>query len=144
VTASAPPTAPTILLGAAPMRNGLGMAALCCGLVGMLIGLVPLMFLASGALGIVAIVFGITGIRRVQRGEATNRSMAIVGLGAGVAACILATAGIIIVFSGLHTFGHDLDDTVTVTTTPAAAHATQAATSQEDHLVHQDLFIGNW
>lgn len=43
------------------MRNGLGIAALCCGLVGILVGLIPFMFLASGALGILAIVFGIVG-----------------------------------------------------------------------------------
>lgn len=142
MTASAPPTAPTIYLAAGPMRNGLGVAALCCGLVGMLIGLVPLMFLASGALGILAIVFAIIAMRRAQRGEASNRFMAIVALGTGIGASILAITGIVIVFSGLNTLSHDLSN-LTRTTTPAAAHATQVATSQEDHLIHQGLFIGN-
>jgi hypothetical protein len=143
MTASAPPTAPTIYLGAAPMRNGLGIAALCCGLVGMLIGLVPLMFLASGALGIVAIVFAIIAMRRAQRGEASNRSMAIVALGTGIGASILAVTGIVIVFSGLNTLSHDLSNTASSTTAPATAHATQVATSQEGQLIHQALFIGN-
>jgi hypothetical protein len=146
MTASAPPTAPTIHLAAAPMRNGFGIAALCCGLVGMLTGLVPIMFLASGALGIVAIVFAIIGMRRAQHGQASNRSMAIIGLGAGIGASILAIVGIVIVFSGLNALSHDLDHTVSSSTAaPAsAAHATQVATSQEDRMVHQDLFIGNW
>jgi hypothetical protein len=143
MTASAPPAAPTIYLGAAPMRNGLGIAALCCGLVGMLIGLVPLLFLASGALGIVAIVFAVIALRRAQRGEASNRSMAIVALGTGIGASILAITGIVILFSGLNALNHDLSDTVSSTTAPAAAHATRGATSQEDHLIHQALFIGN-
>jgi len=58
---------------------------LCCGLIGMLTGLVPIMFLASGALGIVAIVFAVIGMRRAKHGEASNRGMAIIGLGAGIA-----------------------------------------------------------
>jgi hypothetical protein len=143
VAASAPPTAPTIRLAAAPMRNGLGIAALCCGLVGMLIGLVPIMFLASGALGIVAIVFAMIAMLRAQRGEASNRSLAIVALGTGIGASILAITGIVIVFSGLNTLSHDLNYAASSTTAPAAAHATQVATSQEDHLIHQGLFIGN-
>ena len=136
-------TASTIHLGARPMRNGLGIAALCCGLVGMLIGLVPILFLASGTLGILAIVFAIIGMRRAQHGEASNRSMAIVGLGAGVGASILAITGIVIVFSGLTTLSHDLNYAASSTTAPAAVHATQVATSQEGRMLRQDLFIGN-
>jgi hypothetical protein len=143
MTASAPPTAPTFHLGAAPMRNGLGIAALCCGLVGMLIGLVPVLFLASGTLGILAVVFAIIGMRRAQQGEASNRSMAIVGLGAGVGASILAITGIVIVFSGLNTLSHDLSYAASSTAAPAVAHAAQVATSQEDRMLRQDLFIGN-
>lgn len=144
MAASAPPTAPTIHFAAAPMRNGLGIAALCCGLVGMLIGLVPLMFLASGTLGILAVVFAVIGMRRAQHAEASNRSMAIIGLGTGIGASILAITGIVIVFSGLNTLSHDLGTVARGTTAPpAAAHDTQVATSQEDRLVHQVLFIGN-
>ena len=143
MTASAPPTAPAFHLGAAPMRNGLGIAALCCGLVGILIGLVPILFLASGTLGILATVFAVIGMRRAQHGEASNRSVAIVALGAGIGASILAVTGIVIVFSGLNTLSHDLYNAAGSTTAPAAAHATQVATSQEEHLIQQGLFIGN-
>jgi hypothetical protein len=96
MAASAPPSAPGYVT-AAPMRNGLGIAALCCGLVGILVGLVPLMFLASSALGVVAIVFGMIGIRRISRGEASNRAIAIAGLATGVAAFALSLAGLTIV-----------------------------------------------
>jgi hypothetical protein len=144
MAASAPPAAPTIHFAAAPMRNGFGIAALCCGLVGMLTGIVPIMFLVSGTLGIVAIVFAVIGMRRAKHGEASNRSMAIVGLGAGIGASILAIVGIVIVFSGLNTLGRDLYNAAGTTSAPATAYATHVATSQEARMIHQDLFIGNW
>jgi hypothetical protein len=68
--------------------------------------------------------------------------MAIVALGAGIGASILAITGVVIVFSGLNTLSHDLNNVV-VTPAAAAAHATQVAAIQEDRLIHQDLFIGN-
>lgn len=144
MTASAPPTAPTMHLGAAPARNGFGIAALCCGLVGMLTGLVPIMFIASGALGIVAIVFAVIGMRRAKQGEASNRGMAIIGLGAGIGASILAITGIVIVFSGLSTLSHDLYNATGTASAPATAYATHVATSQEERMIQQALFIGNW
>jgi hypothetical protein len=80
MTASAPPAAPPAQLATAPIRNGLGVAALCCGLVGILMGLIPIMFLASGTLGILAVVFGFIGLLPAQRKEASNRGVAIAGL----------------------------------------------------------------
>jgi EamA domain-containing membrane protein RarD len=89
VSASAPASG-TYAPAAPQPRNGLGIAALCCGLIGVLVGLIPAVFLGSGALGILGITFGIIGIRRVKRGEATNRGMAIIGLITGVIAAALA------------------------------------------------------
>ena len=142
MAASAPPTAPAHgYVTAVPMRNGLGIATLCCGLVGILVGLIPFMFLASGALGILAIVFGIIGIRRAGRREASNKGMAIAGLATGVAAFALAITGIIIVVTGLNSVSNDLDQLDThIAPAPAAQHA---VTHQEARMVHQDLWIGN-
>lgn len=140
MTASAPPAAPGYLT-AAPMRNGLGIAALCCGLVGIVVGLVPFMFLASGALGILAIVFGSVGIRRVGRHEASNRGMAIAGLATGVAACALAIAGVSIVMTGMNSIGHELDR-LDGSAAPAA-QAQHSVIHQEDRMVHQGLWVGN-
>jgi uncharacterized membrane protein len=93
----------------------------------------------------VAIVFAVIGMRRAKHGEASNRGTAIVGLGAGIGACILAITGIVMVFSGMHTLSRDLSNAASSSTVPAAAaHATQVATSQEARMIHQDLFIGNW
>lgn len=140
MSTAAPPSAPPQHATQAPMRNGLGIAALCCGLVGILVGLIPFMFLASGALGILAVVFGLVGIRRVGRREASNRGMAIAGLVTGVIAFAMAIWGISIIMSGLNSLSGDLDHASSGNTVSSATHA---ATSQEDHLVHEGLWIGN-
>ena len=139
--ASAPPSAPVYYRTAAPMRNGLGVAALVCGLAGILLGLVPLLFLGSGALGVLAIVFGITGIRRARRGNASNRAMAVTGLVTGVVASGLALWGVVIIMSGLNTVSGELDR-LDHSTVPSA-QASHAVVNEENILVHQSLFVGN-
>lgn len=141
MTASNPPSAPGHYLTAAPMRNGLGVAALCCGLAGVLLGLVPLLFLGSGALGILAIVFGITGVRRAMRRRASNRGIAFTGLLTGVVAVALAIWGVVIIVSGLNAVSGELDHLDHGTAPPIPA--SPMVTNQEDHLIHQALFLGN-
>jgi uncharacterized protein DUF4190 len=141
MTSSAPPSAPGYHLTTAPMRNGLGVAALVCGLIGILLGQVPLLFLGSGALGILAIVFGITGIRRVARGQASNRGTAVTGLVTGVVAFALAIWGVVIIISGLNAVSGELDHLDHGTAPPIPA--SRMVTNQEDLLVHQALFLGN-
>ena len=140
MAASAPPAAPGYSATTVPMRNGLGVAALACGLAGILLGQIPLLFLGSGALGILAIVFGIIGIRRTARGEASNQAMTIAGLLAGVLAFALAIWGVVIIVSGLNTVGGELDHLNHGT--PSAQPA-RAVTNEEDLMVHQALFLGN-
>lgn len=41
------------------------------------------------------------------------------------------------------TLSHELNYAASSTTAPAVAHATQVTTSQEAHMLRQDLFIGN-
>jgi hypothetical protein len=142
--ASAPPPAPVYYRTTAPMRNGLGVAALACGLIGILLGQVPLLFFGSGALGALAIVFGIIGIRRALRGRASNRAMAVTGLVTGVAAFALAIWGVVIIMSGLNTVSGQLDHIDHLDHgTAAPAQATHAVVNQEDILVHQAMFVGN-
>jgi hypothetical protein len=141
MTSSAPTLSPGHHLTTAPMRNGLGVAALACGLTGILFGQVPLLFLGSGALGVLAIVFGVIGIRRARRGRASNRAMAVTGLVTGVVASGLAIWGVVIIMSGLNTVGAELDHLDHGTAAPAqAAHA---VVHEEDLLVHQAMFVGN-
>ena len=64
-------------------RNGLGTAALVLGVVALVL-VVLLLFSPLGAfLGLVAVLFGILGLMRANRGEADNRGQAVAGLVTG-------------------------------------------------------------
>lgn len=62
-------------------RNGMGTAALVMGILGILI--LPIVF------SLLAIIFGSVGIGRVNRGEATNKGVAVTGLVLGIIGMIL-------------------------------------------------------
>jgi hypothetical protein len=78
------------------VRNGLGVAALVLGILSLVF-----MFLfppIGVVVGILAVVFGIIGLRRVRRGEATNRGQAMAGgitggIGVVVSVALLAVVG---------------------------------------------------
>ena len=64
-------------------RNGMGTAALVLGVVALVL-VVLLLFSPLGAfLGLLAVLFGILGLIRVNRGEADNRGQAVSGLVTG-------------------------------------------------------------
>ncbi len=77
--------------------NGFAVAALVCGIVGAVFGLVPWTFWLAWILGVVAIVFGALGRRRAD-GEpiAGRRSMATAGLVLGIVAIALGIIGLIV------------------------------------------------
>jgi hypothetical protein len=87
--------------GFLPPRNGMGTAALVCGIIA-----VVLSWTVYGGviLGILAICFGGVGIGRSTRGEATNRSSALAGLILGIVAIALLVI-LIIVGIGLYASG---------------------------------------
>jgi hypothetical protein len=130
------------------MRNGLGIAALCCGLVGVAVGLIPLMFVLSGILGILAIIFGAIGFRRVSRHEASNKWQALIGLIAGVVSTVLAIVGIVIIVSSLNKVSKDLNSQQSNISTGAAQStitADQQRVSYHEHqLIDRGFFIGNY
>ncbi|KOV66164.1 integral membrane protein [Streptomyces sp. MMG1121] len=66
--------------------NGLGTAALVCGILAA-VGF--LMWPIALVLGILAIIFGAIGRGKAKRGEATNPGMALAGLICGVAGIVL-------------------------------------------------------
>jgi hypothetical protein len=70
-----------------------------CGIVGLLLALSVILSFVGGPLGIVAVVLGIIGVRRVGRGEATNRGMAITGIVTGAIAVAVAAAAIALIIS---------------------------------------------
>ena len=75
----------------APMRNGLGTAALVLGIIGVVSG--ARMFFVAFVLGILAVVFGLVGRGRAKRGEASNKTAATWGFALGVVAILASIAG---------------------------------------------------
>ena len=84
--------------------TGMAVAALCCGIVGVVIGLIPLMFLVAGLLGVLSIIFGIVAL-----GRPVARGMAWGGLICGIVALLLAGYGAFVVL----TAADELQDALT-------------------------------
>ncbi|MEC4840183.1 DUF4190 domain-containing protein [Mycobacteroides chelonae] len=83
--APVPPPAP---------KNGLGVGALVVGIIAVLFSCTVF----GGFIGgLVAVILGIVGVRRVTRGEANNRGVAISGIVLGTLAVLLSAA--ILVFT---------------------------------------------
>ena len=81
---------------AARRRNGMGTTALVLGVVALTL-VVLLLFSPLGAfLGLLAVLFGILGIIRANRGEADNRGQAVAGLVCGGLALVV---GVILTIS---------------------------------------------
>jgi len=78
-------------------RNGLGVAALCLALAGLVSGLVPITGVVALVLGALAVPFGLLGAGRVRRGSATNRRTTIAGAVLGLVAVALGGRGTLIV-----------------------------------------------
>ena len=69
-------------------RNGMGTAALVLGVVALVL-VILLLFSPLGAfLGLLAVLFGILGLIRANRGEADNRGQAVAGLITGALALL--------------------------------------------------------
>lgn len=74
-------------------RNGLGLAAMILGIV-----CIPATFIYVGSIcAVVAVIFGIIGLRRVRRGVANNRKQALTGLILGTIGVILSAVFIAVV-----------------------------------------------
>ncbi|MEV6979145.1 hypothetical protein [Kitasatospora sp. NPDC093806] len=75
-----------------PPRNGLGTSAMVLGIVATAMSLAVILFWLSWLPAVLAVVFGVIGLRYARRGVATNRGMALAGVILGVVA-LLVSAG---------------------------------------------------
>ncbi|WP_344258556.1 DUF4190 domain-containing protein [Streptomyces sodiiphilus] len=64
--------------------------ALVLGIIGAVLGITVILGPAGLVLGVLAVICGSIGVRRVRRGEATNRGVALGGLWTGVGATLLS------------------------------------------------------
>lgn len=72
-------------------KNGFGITSLVLGIIALLIGFIPFVSLfTSIPLGLLGIIFGISGLVRVSKRVATNKVMTIFGLIASALAILLA------------------------------------------------------
>jgi hypothetical protein len=67
-------------------QNGYGVAAMVLGIVSVCLFC---LYGFGALLGILAIVFGVLGRKRVQRGEATNAGQALAGIVLGIASIVI-------------------------------------------------------
>ncbi|HEV3495715.1 MAG TPA: DUF4190 domain-containing protein [Actinomycetes bacterium] len=74
---------PTGYPAARPRRNGMGTTALVLGVVALTLVLLLLFSPLGAFLGLLAVLFGILGLMRANRGEADNRGQAVAGLVTG-------------------------------------------------------------
>jgi uncharacterized protein YacL len=77
-----------------------GIAAMVVGIVALVLSV--LFFPLGLVLGIVALVLGIVGLRKANRGEATNKGQAIAGITTGAIAIVIA--GLLAIFVGSFLF----------------------------------------
>jgi Domain of unknown function (DUF4190) len=65
--------------------NGVAVAAMICGIVGVVLGLIPILGIPALALGLVALVLGIVGRKRVKRDpNVGHKGMATAGVILGI------------------------------------------------------------
>lgn len=95
---SPPGVAPT------PYKNGLGTAGFVLGLVGLIFAFVPLIGIVAWPLTILGLIFGIVGTLRANRGQASNKGLAIT-------AVVLSAIGLVICVIWTAAFGKAVSDT---------------------------------
>jgi hypothetical protein len=95
---------------AAPQpKNGLGIAALVLGLVGLLFGLIPLTGFVAIILGTIGLVLGLVGLGRIRKHIATNRVLTWFGVATSLGAIVLGVIGLVILASAVDDAVDEID-----------------------------------
>jgi hypothetical protein len=95
---------------ARPRRNGMGVTALVLGVVGLTLVLLLLFSPLGAFLGLLAVLFGILGLMRANRGEADNRGQAVAGLVTGGIALLVGVFLTISIGTWFATHVNDFND----------------------------------
>ncbi|MFC7382845.1 hypothetical protein [Sphaerisporangium rhizosphaerae] len=116
-------------------KNGLGLAAVIVGGIGILFGFVPLTFWVAGPLALTSIALGLAGIARVRRGTATNQAVSSIGLVLGVLAAGFSIWGAVTFFGALN----DLSDSLKSPETRASEGIAELSKCFQDHKGEPDV-----
>jgi hypothetical protein len=84
--------------------NGMAVASLVCGVVGAVLGLMPIMFVVALILGVLGVIFGGVGLHKADDG-ADKAGMAIAGVCVGLVAILLAAYGWFVMVDLAHDLG---------------------------------------
>lgn len=103
--------------------NGLGIAALVFGILALLFAWIPYVNIVSMVLAVVGIVVGILALRKVKRGEATNRKMSLAGIALSVVALVLS---LVITIAVTAFIGQNIDQIADCTNPNLSAEEQQA------------------
>ncbi len=118
-----PAQAVAVVVAAAAPGNGLAVAALVCGIVGAVFGLIPFTFWLAWILGVLATVFGAVGRRKADREpEAGRRSMATAGLILGIVSIALGIVGVVVLTTLINDVGNGFDELQRCLENPDAAN----------------------
>ena len=128
-------------------RNGLGIAAVILGIIGVLSGFVRF-YWVGGVLGIIGLIVGFIGYGRFQRSEATNGATALWGIVTSAVAVVFSFVGVVFLTGG----SADLSDEPSVdpgdTASPAGetsapAQAEETAPTESEEVNVYDLEVGD-
>lgn len=101
-------------------KNGLGIAAFVLGIVGSVIGLIPLLGIPAIILGLIGIGLALGAFRRLHKGGADNRVMTWFGAVLSVLAVILGVVGVAIVNKSVNDLNNSLNAASAPTATASA------------------------
>lgn len=99
-----PPPAPVN-----PERNGLGIAAVICGPIGIFLCLTGFTGWLGFILGVIGFILAIAGLARVSRNKATNKWTAVTGLITSILAIFFGAIVTVMFFTAVDELGNDLD-----------------------------------
>lgn len=129
-------------------RNGMAIAALVLGVIGVGIGWMPFLVVIGLVAAILAIIFGVIGLRR-SRELGVGRSQAIVGLttgGCGLAASVLGVLLTVAVLDLVDAYENPNPNSAVIDTcstngdvVTAAGHITNHGDSEADFVVRVDF-----
>lgn len=90
-------------------RNGLGVAALITGIIGSLLGLIPILFPLAIIGGVAGLGMALFHRGRIKKERASNYKTNRVAICAGIVAIALGLLGMFIVVAAVDKFGKDME-----------------------------------